>query len=88
MSKTISVGIAELVLRDEKKIFGATYLKANGELTKINGRFGVTKFLKGTGMSKKNVWTIWDNNRKRYTSLVPDRIVNITYAGHKYDVVK
>lgn len=88
MSKTISVGIAELVLRDEKKIFGATYLKANGELTKINGRFGVTKFLKGTGMSKNNVWTIWDNNRKRYTSLVPDRIVNITYAGHKYDVVK
>ena len=48
MSKTISLRIAELVLRNEKKIFGATYIKANGEVTKINGRFGVHKFLRGT----------------------------------------
>jgi hypothetical protein len=86
MSKTISLGIAELVLRDEKRIFGAKYIKANGEVTKINGRFGVHKFLRGTGQSKSGVWTVWDNNRKRYTSLVPDRIVEITYAGHKYQV--
>ena len=86
MSKTISLRIAELVLRNEKKIFGATYIKANGEVTKINGRFGVHKFLRGTGQSKSGVWTVWDNNRKRYTSLVPDRIVDITYAGHKYQV--
>lgn len=88
MSNTINVTVAEAVLRNEKKIFGAKYIKANGEVTKINGRFGVHKFLRGNGVAKKNVWTIWDNNRKRYTSLVPDRIVEITYAGHKYNVVR
>lgn len=82
------MSIAESVLRNEKRIFGAKYIKANGEVTKINGRFGVVKFLKGTGQSKQGVWTVWDNNRKRYTSLVPERIVEITYAGHKYDIVR
>lgn len=71
-------------LKQKGTIFGAEYRKKNGEVTKINGRFGVAKFVKGTGNSSPNVLTIWDNNRKRYTSLIPDNIVSVTTSGTKY----
>tara|TARA_R110002167_G_scaffold117955_1_gene294198 strand:+ start:1816 stop:2097 length:282 start_codon:yes stop_codon:yes gene_type:complete len=65
-------------------IFGAEYLKKNGEVTKINGRFGVFKFVKGTGVSSPSVITVWDNNRKRYTSLIPSNILTINTNRKKY----
>lgn len=71
-------------LKAEGTIFGAEYRKKNGEVTKINGRFGVAKFVKGTGVSNPNVLTVWDNNRKRYTSLIPDNIVSINTNKRKY----
>ena len=78
--------VAKKVLQEEGKIFGAKYIKKNGEVTKINGRFGVHKFVKGTGHSSPNVWTVWDNNRKRYTALIPENIQTITYGGYEYEM--
>ena len=71
-------------LQSKGTIFGAEYRKKNGEVTKINGRFGVAKFVKGTGTSSTNVLTVWDNNRKRYTSLIPDNIVSLNTNKTKY----
>jgi len=82
----LNKNVAKAVLQKEGKIFGATYIKKNGEVTKINGRFGVHKFVKGTGSSSPNVWTVWDNNRKRYTALIPEQIKDITYGGYKYEI--
>jgi len=78
--------VAKAVLQKEGKIFGATYIKKNGEVTKINGRFGVQKFLRGGKASSPNVWTVWDNNRKRYTALIPEQIQDITYGGFTYEI--
>ena len=72
------------LLKSSGKIFGAEYIKKNGELTKINGRFGVHKFTKGNGVSSPKVLTVWDNNRKRYTAMIPEKIVSITISGYKY----
>ena len=82
MIKYFNEVVAEL--QSKGTIFGAEYRKKNGELTKINGRFGVSKFVKGTGKSNPNVLTVWDNNRKRYTSLIPDNIVRITTNKRRY----
>jgi len=71
-------------LKSSGKIFGAEYIKKDGTRTKVNGRFGVRKFAKGTGTSSPNVLTIWDNNRKRYTSMNPEGIVSISCWGSKY----
>jgi len=71
-------------LQSSGAIFGAEYIKKDGTRTKVNGRFGVHKFAKGTGVSSPKVLTIWDNNRKRYTSLIPERIVSISCWGSKY----
>ena len=72
------------VLQRRGTIFGAEYRKKNGELTRINGRFGVARFIKGTGDSKSNVLTVWDNNRKRYTSLIPDNIITLNTNKRKF----
>jgi len=82
MIKYFNEVVAEL--QSKGTIFGAEYRKKNGELTKINGRFGVSKFVKGTGTSNPNVLTVWDNNRKRYTSLIPDNIVRLTTNKRRY----
>jgi len=82
MKKYLNKVVSEL--QRKGTIFGAEYRKKNGEVTKINGRFGVAKFVKGTGQSSPNVLTIWENNRKRYTSLRPDNIISITTSGYKY----
>ena len=71
-------------LKSNGTIFGAEYVKKNGEVTKINGRFGVHKFVKGSGTSSPNVLTVWDNNRKRYTAMIPDNILSITANKRKY----
>jgi hypothetical protein len=79
--------ILEIVLPTLKKsgkIFGAEYIKKDGTTTKINGRFGVHKFTKGTGISSPKVLTVWDNNRKRYTAMIPEKIVSLTFSGYKY----
>jgi len=82
MVKYFNDVVAEL--QSKGTIFGAEYRKKNGEVTKINGRFGVSKFVKGTGTSSTNVLTVWDNNRKRYTSLIPDNIVSLNTNKTKY----
>ena len=56
MIKYFNEVVAEL--QSKGTIFGAEYRKKNGELTKINGRFGVSKFVKGTGTSNPNVLTV------------------------------
>ena len=71
-------------LQSSGAIFGAEYIKKDGTCTKVNGRFGVHKFAKGTGTSSPKVLTIWDNNRKRYTALIPERIVSISCWGSTY----
>lgn len=72
------------VLQSKGIIFGAEYRKKNGEVTKINGRFGVHKFTKGTGSSSPKVLTVWDNNRKRYTAMIPDNIISLKVSGTTY----
>lgn len=66
-------------------IFGAVYKKKDGQITKINGRFGVRKHLKGgTRTVPQDMYVVWDNNRRRYTALDPERIQSINYKGITY----
>lgn len=67
------------------RIFGGTYIKKNGEITKFNGRMGVAKFTKGGKSTLKDSnWLIWDTNRKRYMAIIPDQLVSVTAFGNEY----
>lgn len=69
-------------------IFGGTYIKKNGEITSFNGRMGVAKFTKGGKSTLKDSnWLIWDNNRKRYMSIIPDQLVSVSAFGKEYEFV-
>lgn len=86
----MSIFVFQDIIENLKKdgvIFGAEYRKKDGTITKINGRFGVHKFLKGTGSSSPKVLTVWDNNRKRYTSMIPENIVSLNAYGRKVKLI-
>lgn len=74
-------------LKKDGLIFGAEYRKKDGTITKINGRFGVHKFTNGRGTSSPKVLTVWDNNRKRYTSMIPDNIISISAYGRTFRLI-
>lgn len=72
-------------LKRTGQIFGGVYRKKDGSITKFNGRCGVHKFSKGgTRTTPDNYIIIWDNNRKRYTSLIPESIIQLNAYGSTY----
>jgi hypothetical protein len=72
-------------LQSTGTIFGALYCKKDGSLTQINGRFGVHKFLRGGKRTAPDTMlVIWDNNRKRYTSIHPERIISMRVQKKEY----
>ena len=74
-----------LSIQDSGTIFGAVYKRKDGTITKVNGRFGVHKHLKGGNRTvPSTMYVIWDNNRKRYTALDPNRIISLTHKGNTY----
>ena len=79
--------LENIVTRLQKSgtIFGALYCKKDGSLTQINGRFGVSKFLRGGKRTAPDTMlVVWDNNRKRYTSIDPERIISMRVQRKEY----
>jgi|TARA_B110000908_G_scaffold135938_1_gene160951 hypothetical protein len=73
-------------LQSSNRIFGGTYIKKDGSVTKFNGRMGVHKFTKGGKSSiKDSNWLIWDNNRKRYMQIIPENIESISAFGMEFE---
>ena len=67
------------------RIFGILYQKKDGEITKLNARFGVTKFLRGgKRTAPQSMYVVWENNRKGYRTIAPERIISISYAKNRY----
>jgi hypothetical protein len=72
-------------LKRTGQIFGGVYRKKDGTITKFNGRFGVHKFSNGgVRTTPESYALIWDNNRKRYTALIPENILQINAFGSSY----
>lgn len=72
-------------LQSSGTIFGALYCKKDGSITQINGRFGVSKFLRGGKRTAPDTMlVVWDNNRKRYTTIDPQRIISMRVQKKEY----
>jgi hypothetical protein len=75
-------------------IFSCGFIKrTNGEYRKMVARLGVSKGIKGTGMSydpaKKGLLTVWDMQKKAYRSIPYDGIVLLKSKGKvKIDTVE
>ena len=73
------------------QVFGATFVKANGELRKMSARMGVGKGVKGTGYShtrdltRRNI-TVFDM-RNGFRAIPVDRLIFLKISGQTYKVI-
>lgn len=92
MSDTIQIlrkDLLEIIDRTAKSNFiGFTFIKKDGSERKLNGRFGVTKYLKGgkVTLDPKKFYIIFDLQKKEYRSIDKSRILSVRLNGIHYIV--
>lgn len=73
------------------KIFNVTFLKANGELRRMNARLGVKKNLKGTGLKYDPVargnLIVYSMQDQGYRTIKLSNILRIKCNGNVYTTV-
>ena len=57
--------------------------KSTGEIRTLNGRKGVTKFLKGSGSNKRpdHLRVVWDRNKGEYRSFDIRTLISVSCKG-------
>jgi len=71
-----------LIEQSNGKIFACTFVKQDGTLRELNGRLGVTKYLKGSSNKKaEGVIVVYDVINKGYRSIRKDSIVSVRTSG-------
>ena len=65
------------------RFFTLVYRKADDTIRRMNCRTGVVRYVKGTGLPRKNadLVTIYDVQLKGYRSININRIVAMKFAG-------
>lgn len=79
-----SIESAKAALQSNGHIFTIQFYKKDGTLRKLNGRFGVYKYLRGgNSYLKAENWNFYDM-QDSYRSVIPESIVSISYDGHHF----
>jgi hypothetical protein len=67
------------ILNSNGKIFTVTFLKKDGSLRVINGRLGVTKYLKGgsSTLNPADYITVYDLQSKGYRAINKSTIIEV-----------
>jgi hypothetical protein len=80
---TSSKALASLIDQSNGKMLTVSFIKKDGSVRVLNGRLGVTKYIKG-GNPKKNsndYITVYDVQNKGYRSVSRDTIVAVRCNG-------
>jgi hypothetical protein len=78
-----SKALASLIDQSNGKMLTVSFIKKDGSVRVLNGRLGVTKYIKG-GNPKKNsndYITVYDVQNKGYRSVSRDTIVAVRCNG-------
>ena len=66
------------------KFFSITFYKKDGTKRTMNGRLGVTKYVKGTGKPKPNsIVTVYEVNKRQYRSFDISRLISVKTKGNE-----
>ena len=70
---------ATKILNSNGKIFTVTFLKKDGSLRVLNGRLGVTKYLKGgsSTLNPADYITVYDLQSKGYRAVNKSSIIDL-----------
>lgn len=85
-----SKSLASLIEQSNGKMLTVTFLKKDGSERTLNGRLGVTKYIKGSSLNKKSndYITIYDVQNKGYRSVNRSSILAVRCAGIEAVAVK
>jgi hypothetical protein len=77
--ETIKMDYATKILNSNGKIFTVTFLKKDGSLRVLNGRLGVTKYLKGgsSTLNPADYITVYDLQSKGYRAVNKSSIIDL-----------
>lgn len=85
-----SKALASLIEKSNGKMLTVTFIKQDGSERILNGRLGVTKYIKGSSLKKSSpeYITIYDVQNKGYRSVNRDTIVAVRCDGIEAVAVK
>jgi len=85
-----SKALASLIEKSKGKMLTVTFVKQDGTERTLNGRMGVTKYIKGSSLKKNSTEyiTIYDVQNKGYRSVNRDTIVAVRCEGIEAVAVK
>jgi hypothetical protein len=80
---TSSKALASLIDQSNGKMITVSFIKKDGSTRILNGRLGVTKYIKGSSLNKKSneYITVYDVQNKGYRSVNRDTIVAVRCNG-------
>jgi hypothetical protein len=78
-----SKALASLIDQSNGKMLTVSFIKKDGALRILNGRLGVTKYIKGSTLKKNSndYITVYDVQNKGYRSVSRDTIVAVRCNG-------
>ena len=80
---TSSKALASLIDQSNGKMLTVSFIKKDGSVRVLNGRLGVTKYIKGSNLKKNSndYITVYDVQNKGYRSVSRDTIVAVRCNG-------
>jgi hypothetical protein len=84
--------LAALLNNTNGKFVSVEFVKKDGTLRKMNGRFGVTKHLKGgvnkTVKESNSYMTIYDTKAEGYRTINLETVKRVKFGGEVFEVVQ
>ncbi len=91
MKKIARIKLQGLINSTKGHYFGATFIKKDGTKRVVNGRLGVTKYLKGgvnrVVKSDNSYITVFDRHKGAYITVNLATVSDLRVAGESYEVV-
>ena len=80
------IKLSDIIKASSGKFFTVTFTKKDGSIRTLNGRLGVTKYLKGgkSTLSPDQFITVYDVQSKGYRAVNVDTIQSVTVDGILY----
>lgn len=74
--------LQSLIEQSAGKMFACTFVKQDGSIRELNGRLGVTKYLKGSNNKQNNDFiVVYDVVNKGYRSINKQTILSVRTSG-------
>ena len=83
-------GLIDILRSTDGKIFGVTFIKKDGTIRDLNGRFQVKKGVKGVGLKfnpvEKGLMTVFDVKKDAFRMININTVQSVRFQGQEYKI--